>query len=169
VELSPSVLRELNATTATRENPHAAVDRLLTLFGPEHIDNYYGITPIVSGIINEAAEQTIGPDSNFELVIDEAVFEASFTDHPDALQLAYDLPQFELFVSPTDINIGLQIFDGKAFLGAYDDFGNIVACVDGDNEQFVEWAKDIYTTYRDAATKPPDGAMSLEELHGHGQ
>ncbi|RDI70279.1 helix-turn-helix transcriptional regulator [Halopelagius longus] len=164
VDLDPDVLRGLNATTATKGDPHAAVNRLLEVMGTEPPESFYGITPIVSGIVNEGAEQIIGPDSTVELIIDESVLAVSASEYPEALDAAYELDQFELFVCPEELGFGLLIVDGHVLFGAYDEMGNLVACVDGTDERFVSWAEDVYARHREKsrraaeATPPSDSA-----------
>ncbi|MFC6825304.1 helix-turn-helix transcriptional regulator [Halopelagius fulvigenes] len=148
VDLGPDVLRGLNATTATKGDPHAAVNRLLEVMGTEPPESFYGIAPIVSGIINEGAERIIGPESTVELIIDESVLEVSASEYPEALEAAYELDQFELYVSPEELDFGLLMVDNHVIFGAYDEMGNLVACVDGTDERFVSWAEDVYARYR---------------------
>lgn len=166
-ELDPRLLRRLRETTATEDDPHAPLNRFLTVIGDQHVETFRGITPIVSGIFNRAAARVIGPESSVELVIDESVFETSTTEYPDDLARAYELDQFRLFVSPTRLEFGLLIVDGHGYVGAYDDHGNVVASIDGTEDRFVEWCEKTYRHYREQSSVPPatgfDGGESTEE------
>jgi predicted transcriptional regulator len=153
-DLDADVLSRLNAATATTENPHAPINRFLSVVGDDPVDEFQGITPIVSRVFNQAAERIIGPKSEVELVIDEDVLETSATEYPDALERAFELDQFTLYLSPTELTFGLMIVDGSVYLGAYDDNGNLVASVDGDDEEFVTWARNVYERHRGAASRP---------------
>lgn len=156
-DLDPVVLRRLHGTAATSDNPHAPINRFLTVAGSDYVDEFRGVTPIVSRIFNEAAERIIGPDSNVQLVIDERVFETSASEYPDDLARAYELDQFELFVSPQRLEFGLMLVDGHAYLAAYDDRGNLMASVDGTDDDFVAWAERTYARYRSDSYTPPVG------------
>lgn len=155
-DLDPDVLRALNATTATKGDPHAATDRLLDVLGDEPPDSFYGITPIVSGIVNKSAEEVVGPNSTFELIIDESTLELSSEEYPEALETAHELDQFDLFVSPEDVTFGLLIIDGHVQVGAYDEMGNLVSSLDGTHDRFVSWAEDVYARYRETARRPTE-------------
>ncbi|WP_201741107.1 helix-turn-helix transcriptional regulator [Salinigranum halophilum] len=153
------LLAAQTVTTSTPENPHGPIDRWLSLVDGV-VDAYYGVTPIVSRVFNEAAAQSIGPDTHMELVIDESVLEASREKFTDALELAYELDQFVLWLAPSDLEYGLAIIDDHVWFAAYDDFGNIVASVDGDDEEFVEWAYDRYTGLRERSAQAEPESLS---------
>jgi predicted transcriptional regulator len=150
-EVSPELLAEQTITTSTSDNPHAPIERWLRLVDGV-VDEYYGITPIVSRVFNKAAENAIGPETEMELVIDESVLETSRERFPDALELALELDQFTLWVAPFEVEFGLTIADGHVWLAAYDDMGNVVASVDGDDERFVAWAHDCYRRHCEQST-----------------
>ncbi|WP_363464018.1 helix-turn-helix transcriptional regulator [Halogeometricum borinquense] len=159
-DLDPTILHRLHGATATDDDPHAPINRFLTVVGDDYVDDFRGITPIVSRVFNQAAERVIGPDSNIELVIDERVYETSVSEYPDDLQRAFELDQFQLFVSATKLDFGLMLVDNHAFLGAYDQHGNLIASVDGTDEAFVEWAEQTYQQYRADADAP----SAVEEI-----
>lgn len=156
-DLDPVVLRRLHGTTATSDNPHAPINRFLTVAGSDYVDEFRGITPIVSRIFNEAAERIIGPESSVQLVIDERVFETSASEYPEDLTRAYELDQFQLFVSPKRLEFGLMLVDGHAYLAAYDEQGNLIASIDGTDDDFVDWAERTYARYRTDSYTPSLG------------
>lgn len=144
---------QVTVTNATADNPHAPIDRYLTFLGADPVDSFRGVTPIVSRVYNEAAERILGPNTSMELVIDESVLAVSETEYPDALQRAWDLDQFTLYVSPNSVDVGVALVDGRGFVGAYDQQGNLVASVDGSGDQFLTWANTVYDEYRQSATR----------------
>jgi predicted transcriptional regulator len=145
-DVDPELLANQTVTTSTAEHPHAPIERWLDIVDGV-VDSYHGVTPIVSRVFNEAAERAIGPDTHMELVIDESVLRTSAEQFPEALELALELDQFTLWLSPVDLEFGLAISDGHVWLAAYDDTGNVVASVDGDDDAFVEWARETYDRY----------------------
>lgn len=150
-DIPPGVLSSTTITTATAENPHAPINRYLELMDSGYVTQFRGVTPIVSGIFNQASESAIGPETDMQLVIDESVLERSRTDYEDALQAAYDLDQFTLYLSSEPIEFGLALIDSVSWLGAYDDDGNLVACVDGEHPALLDWATSVYERQREAA------------------
>ena len=156
-ELPPSMYGDLTVKTATAENPHAALNRCLTVLGDDPVDRLRGINPIVSGVFNRAAEAVIGPETAVELVIDQGVLETSQESYPEALQRAFDLTNMRLYLSPEPLDFGLTIVDDRAVVGAYDGDNNLVAGVDGDDPMFVEWVTERFVDWRDRAqlVRPP--------------
>lgn len=146
-----SVLDDLTFTDSSTENPHAPIDRFLTVLGSAPLDRFWGVNPIASRVFNDAAERAIGPDTDVELVIDRNVLRTSRAEFDDATRTAAELDEFRLYVGPDPLAFGMALLDDHAFVGAYDDRGNLVASIDGADGAFVEWAVDLYRTYRDRA------------------
>ncbi|WP_435186420.1 helix-turn-helix transcriptional regulator [Halobellus sp. EA9] len=147
-DLSCRELDALTLTRATTQNPHAPINRFREVVGDEPVEEFFGITPIVSRMFNEAAARVIGSDTRIDLVIDESVLTASASEFPEALERAERLDQFTLYVSPETLEFGLMLVDGHAYLGAYDD-GTLVASVDGRTDAFREWAADTFERIRE--------------------
>jgi predicted transcriptional regulator len=157
--VDPELLARQTVTTASPENPHAPIDRWLDIVAGG-VDSYYGVAPIVSRVFNEAAADAIGEDTEMELVIDESVLETSREEFQEALQRAFELDQFTLWVAPRELDYGLAVSDGHVWLAAYDDLGNVVASVDGDEDRFVEWATDSYRSLRAQSDRADPQSLS---------
>lgn len=142
---------EMTVTEASGADPHAPIDRYLTVLGSSPVESFKGITPVVSRVYNEAAASVIGPETEMELVIDDSVLSVSESAYPDALQRATDLEQFSLFLSPEDIDFGLALVEDYAYVGAYDEHSNLVASVDGECEPLLAWAREVYHDYRQSS------------------
>ncbi|KTG11194.1 hypothetical protein AUR64_04480 [Haloprofundus marisrubri] len=149
-DLSPKVLQRATVTAGTPENPHSPIDRFVSVLDRDPVDRFRGITPIVSRTFNEAAAGVIGPKTEMELVVDESVLEASTSVDPEAADRASELDQFSLYLSPTPVETGLALFDDYAWLGAYD-HGTLVASLDGNDDELVEWVRDEYERVRETA------------------
>ncbi|WP_224335672.1 helix-turn-helix transcriptional regulator [Haloprofundus halobius] len=159
-ELSHQLLRRATVTTGTAENPHAPIDRYLTVLGSDPVETYYGISPVVSRVFNGAAE-VIGPETEMELVVDASMLEASPEIDPEAFERANELDQFTLYLSPSPVEMGLAVFDGYAWLGAYDR-GNLIACIDGDGDRTDDFSgADTRITQRDPAPASVIGSITF--------
>lgn len=150
--LECETLSDATHTRATPENPHTSINRLLDVMGDGTVDTLRGVTPIVSQVFNRAAERAIGPDTDAELVVDTDVLETSAAEYPEALDRADRLDAFTLYVSPEPVTFGLVLVDDHAYLGAYDDTGNLVASADSDDDDFVEWGRQTFARIRDRST-----------------
>ena len=151
-ELACETLAEATRTRATPQNPHTPINRLLELMDRDRVDTLQGVTPIVSRVFNQAAADAIRPETDTELVVDRDVLETSAAEYPEALERAEQLSGFTLYVSPQPLEFGLVIVDGHAFLGAYDDQGNLVASADDDGDPFVSWARQTFARIRDQSS-----------------
>ncbi|WP_049987807.1 helix-turn-helix transcriptional regulator [Halobellus rufus] len=150
-EIDCGTLAETRYTEATAENPHAPLDRFLSVVGDAPVEEFYGITPIVSRVFNRAAGRVIGDDTEVQLIVDSDVLSTSAEEYPDALERADELGGFTLYVSEPPLESGLMIVDGHAYLGAYDDQGNLVASADSTDDEFVSWGERTFAEVRDRA------------------
>ena len=154
-DVPTEVLHKLNVTTAADNDPHAPINRYLSILGDDTVDQYRGVSPIVSRIFNEAAEQVIGPQTEMELIIDRDVLERSVSEYPDAFELGRELDQFSLYVVEDELEFGLTLVDGHGALASHDEYGNIIALVDGDAPEVVAWVEELYESLR-ADASPVD-------------
>ncbi|MGQ4557682.1 transcriptional regulator FilR1 domain-containing protein [Halobellus sp. GM3] len=152
-ELGCETLEGLTHARATSKNPHAPLDRFLAVVGDEPVEEFRGVTPIVSRVFNEAANAVIEPESRVDLVVDEDVLAASRETYPEALEQAAALGGFTLVVSPEPIDYGLMIVDDHAYVGAYDETDNLVASADGTDDEFVAWAEETFEQISDDAAE----------------
>ncbi|WP_411966691.1 helix-turn-helix transcriptional regulator [Haloferax sp. YSSS75] len=154
-DVPTDVLQELNVTTAANNDPHAPINRYLTILGDEPVDRFRGVSPIVSRVFNEAAEQVIGPQTEMELVIDRDVLERSMSEYSDAFELGRELDQFSLYVVDDELEYGLTLVDGHGVVMSHDEYGNVLALVDGDTPEVVAWVEELYESRR-ADASPVD-------------
>ncbi|QCJ45644.1 MULTISPECIES: helix-turn-helix transcriptional regulator [Haloprofundus] len=161
-DLSHEVCQRATITVGTSEDPHAPIHRFLSVLGTDSVGRFRGMTPIVSRVFNEAAARVIAPNTEMELVVDTSVLEASPAVDPEATERAAELDQFSLYLSPSPIDVGLALFDGYAWLGAYDT-GNLVACLDGDDPELVEWVESEYQSVRETASEVDPVSTTLSE------
>ncbi|POG57231.1 hypothetical protein AUR65_002120 [Haloferax marisrubri] len=144
----PGVLSQMNITTAADNDPHAPLNRYLTIVGSEPVDRFRGVTPIVSRVFNESAASVIGPDTRMELVVDREVLERSIDAYSESFERAQDLEQFELRITDETLGFGLLLVDGHGVVSAYDDHNNLTALIDGDAPEVVSWVEDLYESVR---------------------
>ncbi|HET7325128.1 MAG TPA: MarR family transcriptional regulator [Halococcus sp.] len=151
--LPPAALDDAAMVANTPETPHAAISHLANALTESDAERFYGISPIVSPVLNEGARELAETGATMELLIDESVLDASRTAHPAALEDAYTLSNFTLYLYPDDLTFGLTILDDRVLVGAYDEQGVLRECLDGTNEALTAWANDIYEEYRERAAR----------------
>ncbi|ELZ95491.1 hypothetical protein [Haloferax sulfurifontis] len=153
----PGVLGQMNITTAADNDPHAPLNRYLTIVGNEPVDRFRGVAPIVSRVFNESAEAVLGENTRMELIVDRGVLERSIDAYPDSFERARELDQFELRIAEESLDFGLLVVDGHGIVSAYDEHNNMTALVDGDAPEVVSWVESLYESVR--STSVPVGRL----------
>jgi predicted transcriptional regulator len=164
--LPPAALDDATMVTTTPENPHGPVSHTADALASSRAETFYGISPIVSPLINEAARKLIETGAEMELLIDDSVLDTSRAAYPAALEDAYTLENFALYLYPGDLTFGLTILDERVLVSTHDEQGVLRECLDGTNEALAAWARDTYEEYRAAAERVDAGADTVSQLAG---
>lgn len=149
----PSALDDATLLTVSPENPHVALSRFANAFADEDIGRFYGITPVVSPVINDAAAELLTDGIEMELLVDDSVLDTSRASYADALDDAYASENFALFRYPDDLDFGIAVFDDRVIVSAYDDRGVLRECLDGTDGTLCEWAREVYDEHRASAER----------------
>lgn len=157
--LTPDDLEIVSITTATRNDPHAPLRRYVDRIAETDSTSFRGIVPVVSPVFNDAHRTLISTAVDAELVLDEEALSTSRTGYPEALAAAIEADALELYIHPGSLSFGLSLLDEDAFVGAYDDAGQFIACFESGDERFRERVRSVYEAYRSAAR-----AVDAEEL-----
>jgi len=148
-----SALDDATLLTVSPANPHAALSRFANAFAAEDIERFYGITPVVSPVINDAAAELLTDGIEMELLVDDSVLDTSRASYADALDDAYSSENFALFRYPDDLDFGIAVFDDRVIVSAYDDRGVLRECLDSTDDALGEWAREVYDDYRASASR----------------
>jgi predicted transcriptional regulator len=143
-------VRTASMTVSSPKNPHAAMDRYFTALDDSgtDIDHLYGISPILSPVLNEAHKELIESGVPTELIIDEDTFETIKNTDAESTNDSFSVETFTLYVFPGSIGFGLGIVGNQVFVSAYDDLGRQRANLHGTDDALVEWAQTVYDRYR---------------------
>jgi predicted transcriptional regulator len=160
--LPPAALDDATMVTTTPENPHAAMSHVADAVASSSTETFRGISPVVSPVLNEAARDLIETDAEMELLIDDSVLDTSRTAYPAALEDAYTLENFALYLHPDDLTFGLTIFDKRVLVSTHDEQGVLRECLDGTSEALVTWARDTYEEHRAAAERADAPTQPIE-------
>jgi predicted transcriptional regulator len=143
-------VRTASMAVATPKTPHAAIDRYFNALenAESDIEYLYGMTPILSPVLNKAHEELVGSGVPTELIIDEETFEQIQSGETENTNDSLSIETFTLYVHPGSIGFGLGIVGERVFVGAYDSHGRSRANLDGTNDSLVEWAHTVYDKYK---------------------
>jgi predicted transcriptional regulator len=152
-DIEPSIplksVQSASVTVATPKAPHAAMESYFDgLEDLTDIDYLYGISPILSPVVNDAHEEIVGSGVPTELIIDEATFEKVQGGENESTNDSPGIETFTLYVFPGSIRFGLGIVGGHVFVGAYDNHGQHRANLDGDDDALLEWAQTVFEKYK---------------------
>lgn len=143
---------EAAVTVAEPTDPHAPVEFLeARLPDPGEVDRLRGIVPVVSPAFDRAYGPLIAAGVETELVLPGAAFERAREAYPDSVARAEAADNLTVAVSDRPIEVGVSLFPGEVFLGAYDEGGQFRACLHTDDTEVREWARDLVDEHSAAA------------------
>jgi predicted transcriptional regulator len=148
---SPEWLHEAELVVATPERPHAPIEQYGISLRRCSTATVRGILPVLSHYYEDIHADLQESDIETELVIDESTVEATRNCDIEAFEAALALDTFTLYAQPESIGFGLTLTDHCGIMSAYDDQGRIQACVECNNNAFLDWANEVYRSYRDNA------------------
>ncbi|MEM4781894.1 MAG: MarR family transcriptional regulator [Halalkalicoccus sp.] len=157
--LSPAVLDRATVVTATRNDPHAPIRHYTDRIGEIDVTRFFGITPVVSPLFNEAHQSLLNEGASAELLLDSAALSASKTDYDSEFDAAMAADGLTLYVYPEALSFGLSVANGHVFLGAFED-GQLVACFEWDDPTVESEARATYERYRERAREVETAELS---------
>ncbi|PSP96202.1 hypothetical protein BRC94_13505 [Halobacteriales archaeon QS_5_70_17] len=151
-----AAVRAATVTVADATSPHAPIERYAEALRGADVDLFCGVSPIYSTVFEEIHQPLLDADVPVEVVVDEATYEVALQRETAIVDAARG-ESFDLYVSPEPLGIGLSLFDGRAFVGAYDGEGRLRACIDGTGDPLREWVRSEYRCRRERArlVEPP--------------
>lgn len=151
--LDPAWLETARIETPTEANPQRPVewyaDRLAEVDG----DRLRGMTPVMNRQYMAVHAPLVFEGTPTELVICESTFQFVAERYADRLEQSIALDWFTLYVASESPPMGITVYGGTVFLGAYDDGGRLTGMIACEDDRFREWADRTYRGYRDGARR----------------
>lgn len=145
----PRWLDDATLTAASPENPQAPVreyiDRVRT-FDTERIRM---ISPVLSRLFHEAHAELAFDGVHTELVMSAETVRRARELNPGEFAVVVAVGVLDLYRHPDDVSFGLTLGDDRLLMCAYDDEGQLKACVESEHPEFLRWAGDLFDRYRD--------------------
>lgn len=140
---------EFLVTVPKPHHPHLPLTRLVDLF--DAADQVQALFPVISRLLVAQYYQRARTINNFELVIPQDEFyeycrakSEGWSDEIEMDRSTYTT----IHIYEGEIPYGLFIFGDGLALAAYDDLGRIVALVESESEETIEWGKQVYASYK---------------------
>ncbi|MFH5802148.1 helix-turn-helix transcriptional regulator [Haladaptatus sp. CMAA 1911] len=154
-------LADAELTISNPSSPSSVLTTALALYDRK-VDRFRGMSSIYNSLLfktyNKIQQFNIGP--NYEVIVDRPTFfkmleTTDFEYRVDDEDIDGDDP----LVLDQSHTLGIGIYDErKVAIGAYNQFGRgqHIAMVVSTDDRIVEWAIDLYETYREQAKHPTE-------------
>ncbi len=159
LSLTTEELSTATVTRATDGDPYAPIHRYVERVSAIGPTEFRGFTPVVNPVFNEAHAALLEEGVESELILGADALSASRTAYAERFAEAMTTDVLSIRVLEESPPLGFSVFDGYAFVGAYDD-DRLVACVEGGSPAFVDRTSALYQEYR-ARARPIDAEGSL--------
>jgi len=144
----PTLLADATVVTADPDHPQAPVSHYVSVVESVDTDRFRMIAPVLSRIFHDAHAQRVLDGVSIELVLDGETTQAARDRNPAEFATVVSVPRFQLYRHPEAIRFGLTVADERALLVAYDDSGQVAACADSENPDFLTWAESLFARYQ---------------------
>jgi len=136
----PEAFETGTITSASEQDPLAAIDRVIEWLEASDGDHVRTVTPIVTRSFNATVAPLLEAGLSVEMVIDEGVLERSATEFEAALDRSQQHDGVSVSVAPAPLTDGVMVRGDSAGIAAYDETNNLRALLESDDDAFVTWA-----------------------------
>lgn len=145
-EGDPTMFEGSEVTTISPSNPHAPVERLLSIV--EEASYLRVVTPVLlPQLIDAFHDGLVERDLHLDLVAPADAFELLRSEHPTAYAEAIESERLIAGVYPDAVPFGLYLLEDAVVLVGHDE-ENILRCiVENDSTAAVDWASDLFREY----------------------
>lgn len=149
----PRWLADADVALSTPEDPQAPVNFYVTRLRRFDADEIRMTSPVLSRIFHDAHAELVVSGAHTELVLSAEMVEAARSRNPAEFEVVVAVDLLSLYRHPGPVEVGLTVGEDRALVAAYDDEGQLRACLDSADPRLVEWASERYREYRDRAER----------------
>ena len=156
----PRWLTDATHTTASVENPQAPVEFYIDRVREFDTNRIQMISPVLSRLFHKAHAKLAMDGLHTDLILSATTIERARELNPTEFKVVASVDVLDLYEYPEDITFGLTVGDDRLLMSAYDRDGQMKACVESLDPDFIDWASQLFYQYEDGSSKivPP---MSL--------
>lgn len=157
----PRLLENATLVTARPENPQAPVHHYVKSVRALETETIRMLSPVLSRLFHDAHATLAKRGIHTELVLSTTMVEQARELNPMEFDLIVGLGILDLYRHPEPVSIGLTLGEQRVLIGAYDEHGQMRACIDSSEDALLAWAVELYERYQNNATpvtptrKPP--------------
>ncbi len=149
----PALLADATVVHAEPDHPQAPVSHYVSAVESVETDRIRMIAPVLSRIFHDVHADRVLTGVRTDLVLDAETLAAARERNPAEFAAVLAVPNFALFLHAEPVEFGLTVADDRAFLLAYDDEGQVRACLDATDDEIVDWANDLFDRYQASAER----------------
>lgn len=149
----PAWLRDATCVTAEEDHPQAPVDHYVTTVRSLETDHVRMVSPVLSRLFHEPHQKQVIRGASTELILPSERVDAAREKNPLEFEAVLAVPRFSLYRTDEPVEFGLTVTDDRAFVLAYDEDGQLQACVEGSDAALREWAIDRFDDLLAEATE----------------
>lgn len=149
----PARLADATCVTAEPDQPQAPVHHYVREIRTLDTDSIRMVSPVLSRLFHEPHAEQVRAGTTTELVLPADRVEAARDKNPLEFETVLAVPRFTLYRYDDDVGYGLTIADDRTFALAYDEDGQLRACVDSTDPNLRVWAVDRFETLRNRSTE----------------
>lgn len=144
----PRWLRDATFVAATPEDPQAPVHHYVETVRAFETETVRMLSPVLSRLFHNAHAKLALRGVHTELVLSPAMIERAHELNPTEFDLIVSLTVLDLYRHPEPIAVGLTLSGRRVLISAYDDRGQMQACIESADTTLLDWADDLYERYR---------------------
>jgi predicted transcriptional regulator len=156
----PRLLDDATLVAADAASPQAPVRHYLESVRTFETDRIRMVSAVLSRLFHEVHADLALDGVHTELVMAADTIDRARELNPAEFEIVVSVDVLDLYRHPDEIPVGLTLGDDRVLIGAYDDDGNLRACVDSANPDLVAWGERLFERYR-AQSKRIEPSFSL--------
>jgi predicted transcriptional regulator len=144
----PRWLQDATLVAATPEDPQAPVNHYVKSVRSFETETIRMLSPVLSRLFHDAHAKLAFRGVHTDLVLSAAMIERARELNPTEFDLIVGLSIVDLYRHSDPIAVGLTLSDQRVLIGAYDERGQMQACIESSNNVLLEWAAELYDRYQ---------------------
>ena len=144
----PRWLDTATLSVASAENPQAPVQHYLDSVREFGTGRIRMLSPVLNRMFHNAHAELAMKGAHTELVMASTTIERARELNPIEFELVVSVGVLDVYRLPEALVFGLTLGDERLLMGAYDDDGQLRACVESSHRAFLQWAERLFERYR---------------------
>lgn len=144
----PRWLENATLVVATPDDPQAPVHHYVETLEAFETETIRMISPVLSRFFHDAHAKLAFRGVHTELVMSTGTIERARELNPMEFTVVVGVDVLDLYRYPEPIEFGLTIGDGQLLANAYDEEGQLRACVEATRPALLRWANDQFERHR---------------------